>query len=317
MIDWGLILLGILLLAAGGEVLIRGALALAHRMQVSQLLTGLVVVGFGTSAPELAVSLDAALSASPDIAVGNVIGSNIGNILLILGVSAVILPLVFQPMALRRDAVAMLLATVAVMLLATGGELGRIHGGLMLTGLVGYLVWAYTTEKRSPLPAGELHAAESVEVKPLQTGPALTVVMLVVGLLLLIGGSRVLLVGAVGIARDLGLSEALIGLTLVAVGTSLPELTVSVMAAIRRHADVAIGNILGSNIFNILGILGVSALVQPLPLAPRILSFDQWVMLASALLLTLFLISGRRLSRSEGVVLLMGYGAYVAAGIAV
>lgn len=315
MIDWSLVALGILLLAGGGEVLIRGALALAQRMQVSPLLSGLVVVGFGTSAPELAVSLEAALSASPDIAVGNVIGSNIGNILLILGVSAAILPLVFQPMALRRDAVAMLLATVSVMLLAAGGDLGRIQGGLMLTGLVGYLIWAYITEKQGNLPAGELHAAESAEVKPLQTGPVLTVVMLLAGLALLIGGSRVLLIGAVGIATDLGLSEALIGLTLVAVGTSLPELTVSVMAAIRRHADVAIGNILGSNIFNILGILGVSALVQPLPLAARMAWFDQWVMLGSAVLLTLFLISGRRLSRLEGVVLLLGYGAYVAVGV--
>lgn len=139
--------------------------------------------------------------------------------------------------------------------------------------------------------------------------------MLAVGLGLLIAGSRVLLTGATGIALELGLSEALVGLTLVAVGTSLPELTVSVMAAIRRHADVAIGNILGSNIFNILGILGVSALVQPLPLASRMAWFDQWVMLGAAVLLTLFLVSGRRLSRLEGVVLLMGYGAYVAVGV--
>ena len=139
--------------------------------------------------------------------------------------------------------------------------------------------------------------------------------MLAVGLGFLIAGSRVLLTGATGIALELGLSEALVGLTVVAVGTSLLELTVSVMAAIRRHADVAIGNILGSNIFNILGILGVSALVQPLPLASRMAWFDQWVMLGSAVLLTLFLVSGRRLSRLEGVVLLMGYGAYVAVGV--
>ncbi len=315
MIDWMLVLLGIGLLAGGGEVLIRGALALAQRMRVSPLLTGLVVVGFGTSAPELAVSVDAALSESPGIAVGNVIGSNIGNILLILGVSATILPLIYQPMALRRDAVAMLVATVMVMLLAAGGALGPVEGALMFAGLVAYLIWAYLTEKQGNLPASGLHAAESEEVKPLPTGPVLTVAMLAAGLALLIGGSRVLLSGAVGIATDLGLSEALIGLTLVAVGTSLPELTVSVMAAIRRHADVAIGNVLGSNIFNILGILGVSALVQPLPLAARMAWFDQWVMLGAAVLLTLFLISGRRLSRLEGVVLLLGYGAYVAVGV--
>ncbi|WP_077531741.1 calcium/sodium antiporter [Vreelandella utahensis] len=310
-----LIGVGIVLLASGGELLIRGALTLAQRLGISPLLSGLVVVGFGTSAPELVVSLDAALSSRPDIAVGNVIGSNIGNILLILGVSATILPLVYQPMALRRDAVAMLVATVAVMLLAAEGTLGAVQGAVMLAGLAGYLIWAYTTEKDSQLPAGELHAAESAEVTPLPAGPGTTLVMLAVGLALLIGGSRVLLTGATSIATELGLSEALIGLTLVAVGTSLPELTVSVMAAIRRHADVAIGNILGSNIFNILGILGVSALVQPLPLASRMAWFDQWVMLGSAVLLTLFLVSGRRLSRLEGVVLLMGYGAYVAVGV--
>ncbi|MYL25628.1 MULTISPECIES: calcium/sodium antiporter [Halomonadaceae] len=313
--DLMLIAAGIVLLASGGELLIRGALTLAQRLGISPLLSGLVVVGFGTSAPELVVSLDAALSSRPDIAVGNVIGSNIGNILLILGVSATILPLVYQPMALRRDAVAMLVATVAVMLLAAGGTLGAVQGAVMLTGLAGYLIWAYTTEKGSQLPAGELHAAESAEMTPLPVGPGLTLVMLAVGLGLLIGGSRVLLTGASSIAAELGLSEALIGLTLVAVGTSLPELTVSVMAAIRRHADVAIGNILGSNIFNILGILGVSALVQPLPLASRMAWFDQWIMLGAAVLLTLFLVSGRRLSRLEGVVLLMGYGAYVAVGV--
>ncbi len=305
------LLLGIAMLALGGEALIRGALASARRLGVSPLLSGLVIVGFGTSAPELVVSVDAALNQRPDIAIGNVVGSNIGNILLILGVCALITPMKVKPLALRRDAVTVVAASLLFVLLAAGGALQRLDALVLLLSLLAYLCWAYWSETYRSAPLGEVHLAEAEEVSGVPQSTLLTVAALAAGLLLLIVGSKVLLSGAVGIAQTLGVSETVIGLTLVAVGTSLPEFSISVIAALRRHADVAIGNILGSNIFNLLGILGLSALLQPLPLAGRILYFDQWVMLASALLLLLFLHTGRRLSRLEGGVLLLIYGSYL------
>lgn len=311
MIDFVLLLVGVGLLTLGGEALIRGALAAARRLNVSPLLSGLVIVGFGTSSPELVVSVDAALSGSPDIAVGNVVGSNIANILLILGLSATITVLRVTPLSLRRDAVMVIVATLIFMVLALGGGLGRLDAAIFLLVLLAYLTWAYQTEKNSTVPSAELHQAEADEVQSVPQTVWWTVSAIVLGLLLLIGGSQVLLNGAIGIAQRFGVSEALIGLTLVAVGTSLPELTVSVMAALRKHADVAVGNVLGSNIFNLLAILGISALVEPLPLAQRIQSFDQWAMLGAAVLLVLFLLKKQQLTRLAGITFLLAYVAYV------
>lgn len=311
MLDFLYLVLGIALLTVGGEALIRGSLAAAKRLGVSPLLSGLVIVGFGTSAPELVVSVNAAIDGRPDIAIGNVVGSNIGNILLILGICALITPLAVKPLALRRDAVTVVAASVLFLVLVGGDALGRPDAAIFLVALVAYLVWAYWSERFHAAPSGELHKAEAEEVSTVPKSVLWTVIAVVLGLLLLIAGSQVLLIGAIGIAAHFGVPEAVIGLTLVAVGTSLPELSISVIAAIRRHADVAVGNILGSNIFNLLGILGVSALLQPLPVHPRVLQFDQWVMLGTSLLLLLFLYTGRRLSRSEGGVLLIGYGIYV------
>ncbi|PPK49804.1 calcium/sodium antiporter [Marinobacter persicus] len=310
MLDFLFLVLGIALLTVGGEALIRGSLAAAKRLGVSPLLSGLVIVGFGTSAPELVVSVNAAIDGRPDIAIGNVVGSNIGNILLILGICALITPLTVKPLALRRDAVTVVAASVLFLVLVGGNALGRPDAAIFLVALVAYLVWAYWSERLHAAPSGELHKAEAEELSTVPKSVLWTVIAVVFGLLLLIAGSQVLLIGAIGIAAHFGVPEAVIGLTLVAVGTSLPELSISVIAAIRRHADVAVGNILGSNIFNLLGILGVSALLQPLPVHPRVLQFDQWVMLGASLLLLLFLYTGRRLSRSEGGVLLIGYGIY-------
>jgi cation:H+ antiporter len=315
MLDLVFVLIGIGLLAAGGESLIRGALGAANRLGISPLLSGLVIVGFGTSTPELVVSLDAAVNHLPDLAIGNVVGSNIANILLILGLCASLTPMSVKPIALYRDAVVMVGASVLFLWLARDGLLGRGGGALFLGSLVAYLVWAYRSEVIQGAPAGEVHAAEAGELAALPRSTFLTVAAIVLGLVLLIGGSRMLVSGAVEIAEHWGVSQAVIGLTLVAVGTSLPELTVSVMAALRRHADVAIGNVLGSNIFNLLGILGVAALTQPLVVNARILQFDQWVMLGAALLLPLFLYSARRLGRAEGAMLLAGYGAYLWYGL--
>lgn len=302
--------LGVGLLTVGGEALIRGSLAAATRLGISPLLSGLIIVGFGTSSPELVVSVDAAINQQPDIAIGNVVGSNIGNILLILGICALITPLAVKPLALRRDAATVVAASVLFVVLVGGSSLGRADAAIFLAALAAYLAWAYWSERFHAAPSGELHRAEAEELSAVPKSVLWTVLAIVFGLLLLIGGSRVLLTGAVGIAEHFGVSEAVIGLTLVAVGTSLPELSISVIAAIRRHADVAVGNILGSNIFNLLGILGISALLQPLPVHARILQFDQWVMLGTALLLALFLYTERRLSRLEGATLLAGYGVY-------
>lgn len=306
-----LLILGIALLTAGGEALIRGSLAAARRFGVSPLLSGIVIVGFGTSTPELVVSIDAAVNGRPDIAIGNVVGSNIGNVLLILGICALITPLAVRPLALRRDAVMVVAASVLFLVLVGGSSLGRVDAAIFLSALLAYLLWAYLTERSSYAPSAELHRAEAEEFSRVPESVLWTVVAVVSGLALLIGGSHVLLTGAVGIADHFGVSEAVIGLTVVAIGTSLPELSISVIAAIRRHADVAVGNILGSNIFNLLGILGVSALLQPLPVHARILQFDQWVMLGAALLLIVFLYTGRRLGRMEGGLLLIGYGVYI------
>lgn len=306
-----LLLLGVVLLTAGGEALIRGSLAAAKRLGISPLLSGLVIVGFGTSAPELVVSIDAAVNGRPDIAIGNVVGSNIGNVLLILGICALIAPLAVRPLALRRDAITVVAASLLFLFLVGGSALNQTDGLIFLLALFAYLSWAYYTERSSSAPTAELHKAEAEELSLMPKTVLWIVAAVLFGLLLLIGGSQVLLLGAVGIANHFGVSEAVIGLTLVAVGTSLPELSISVIAAIRRHADVAVGNILGSNIFNLLGILGISALLQPLPVHARILQFDQWVMLGAALLLTLFLYTGRRLNRVEGGLLLISYGIYV------
>ncbi|TGG95059.1 calcium/sodium antiporter [Natronospirillum operosum] len=317
MLNMLLVAVGVLLLTSGGEALIRGSLAAANRLGISPLLSGLLIVGFGTSAPELVVSIDAALNDRPDIAIGNVVGSNIGNILLILGVCALITPLAVKPLVLRRDGVTVVAASMLFLVLVGGDALARSDATLFLLALAAYLIWAYLTERSGESPSAELHQAEGQEVTTLPRTTLWIVMAVVFGLVLLIAGSQVLLKGAVGIAESLGVSEAVIGLTLVALGTSLPELSISVIAAFRRHADVAIGNVLGSNIFNLLGILGISALLQPLPVHARILQFDQWVMLGTSLILLFFLFTGSRLSRFEGGLLLLSYGAYLALGFTV
>jgi cation:H+ antiporter len=303
--------IGVLLLTTGGEALIRGALAAANRMGVSPLLSGLLIVGFGTSAPELVVSVDAAIHQQPDIAIGNVVGSNISNILLILGLCALITPLAVKPLVLRRDGITVVIASILFLVLVGGNALARADATILLLTLVAYLTWAYWTERTGVAPSAELHKAEAQETSSLPKSAMWILMAILLGLALLVGGAQVLLKGAVGIAESLGVSQAVIGLTLVAVGTSLPELSITVIAAFRKHADVAIGNILGSNIFNLLGILGVSALLQPLPVHERILQFDQWVMLGTSLILLLFLYTGNRLSRLEGGLLVLGYAVYL------
>ena len=276
---------GLVLLVVGGDALVRGAVALARRFGVSPLLVGLTLVGFGTSTPELLTSLQAAWIGAPGIAVGNVVGSNVANILLILAVAALIRPLATSREALARDGTVVALAALACLGVVVAGTLERWAGAVLVAGLVAYVVHTYRRERVAGDASARMHAAEATAAEP---GPHPVTVALgftAGGLVLTILGARLLVTGAVEIARAAGVSDTLVGLTLVAVGTSLPELVTSIVASLRRQGDVAFGNILGSNIYNVLGILGVTALARPIPVPPEVLRLDIWIMLAATALL--------------------------------
>jgi len=318
-----LIIGGLVLLAAGGELLVRGAVQLAERMGVSPLLIGLTLVGFGTSTPELVTSVQAALIGSPGIAVGNAVGSNIANILLILGLAALISPVAVGSNALKRDGVLMVGVAVLLTAIAFVLPIGRVVGLLFLAGLVGYMVHAWRQERAGTdghTAAFEKAQAFEATHPGLHAPPArdagvrpvlLAVGFVLGGLALVIFGGRFLVDGAIQLARGFGVSETVIGLTVVAVGTSMPEFITSLVAALRRQSDVALGNILGSNIYNILGILGVTGLISPTVVPPEIARFDNFIMLAASLLLFAFAWTGLRVGRREGGALLAGYVAYV------
>jgi cation:H+ antiporter len=304
---------GLALLALGGELLVRGAVGMAARLGISPLLAGLTIVGFGTSTPELATSVQAALGGSPGIAIGNVVGSNIANILFILGLSAVILPLSVNPASFARDSIALggsaVLATGAMLL----GVIGPLAGIVLIAALIGYVWWAYKSESAShdAEAVRHEHEAEDRPVPP-GTGPLVLGGMIVAGLAAAIFGAGWLVDGAVVLASAAGVSESVIGLTVVAVGTSLPELIACVIAVLRKHEDVALGNIVGSNIYNLCGILGLTALIHPIEVPAEIAAFDIWVMLGVTALLIVQLRSGWKLSRIEGALLVALYAGYTA-----
>ncbi len=302
---------GLGLLVLGAEGLVRGGVGLARRLGVSPLLVGVTVVAWGTSTPELVVSVEAALKGLDGIAVGNIVGSNIANILLILAVAAVISPITVRPEAIRRDGLFVLGAALLFIALAlTTDRLTGWHGVLCLGLLVSTAVITYRQERQGGTASGELHAAEAEEVQAVPMNPVLAAAMVAGGIGLLVVGGELMIGAAVNIARGFGIPEVVIGLTLVAVGTSLPELVTSVVAAIRRHSDIALGNILGSNIYNILGILGVSSLIAPTAIPPEIAATEMWVMLAATLLLVPAMLSGR-VGRGLGIAMLVAYAAYV------
>ena len=304
-----MLLAGLGLLILGGELLVRGAVAVATALGVSPLLIGLTRVGVGTSTPELVTSVQAALAGSPGVAVGNVVGSNIANILLILGVAALIRPVAADPRAFRRDGAVLAAATALALGILLSGDLGRPAGALLTALLAGYLVLAYRLERGAAPAVAALSRAEAAPPRPGLLRPAATAAA---GLVLVILGAGWLVEAAITLAQGLGVSDTLIGLTLVAVGTSLPELTVTVTAALRGQGAVAFGNIVGSNIYNILGILGVTALVRPIAVPPEIAAFDGWVMAAATLALIVAAATGGRVNRAEGAALLAAYAAYLA-----
>ena len=301
---------GLALLVVGGEAVVRGAVGVARRLGVSELLIGLTLVGFGTSAPELVTSIKAALAGSPGIAIGNVVGSNIGNILLILATVVLIRPIAVDPTAVRRDGAFMAAATLLLCLLGIGiGELARWVGALLVAALAAYLVVAAVMERHNGA-AAQMHKAEGHLHDPVPSPLWLSLLIAVAGLACLIFGADLLVTGAITLARLAGVSETVIGLTVVAIGTSLPELVASLAAAIKGRADVAFGNIVGSNIYNILGILGVTALISPLPFPPDMGLRDWIALLGSAALLIIYSGSRVRLGRPEGAVMLALYALY-------
>lgn len=298
------LVIGLVGLFVGGEFLVRGAVGIARKFGLSPLVIGLTVVGFGTSAPELLVSVQAALGGTPAIAMGNVVGSNIANILLILGVAAVISPVALGFGPLRRDLGVMLAATLALWGMILGGYLGRIEGLILFAGLLGFL---YTA-----LRSGKVEVDEKLvtaDPPPLWRAALIAVA----GLAVLMISARLLITSATEIARAFGVTEAVIGLTIVAIGTSLPELATSVVAALRKQADIAVGNVVGSNIFNILGILGLTALIAPVPVDPRFAGVDMAVAFAAAAGLAFVSWKWGRLGRPAGAGLLVAYAGYVGA----
>lgn len=307
------IVFGLVLLALGGEALVRGAVGIGQRMALSPLVVGLVLVGFGTSTPELAATMSAALAGSPGIALGNVIGSNIANILLILGISALIWPIATEPRAFKRDAPMLALTTLAFVAFAFTGQFGRLVGAGFLAVLAAYLLITYLQERRLPDAQARIHAGEAELASPHPHAVWLSALFVLVGIGALIAGATLTVSGSVAVARAFGMSEAVIGLTIVAIGTSLPELSSSVIAALRRHTDIAFGNIIGSNIFNILGILGATALVTPIVVPPDVRPFDLWALAGATALVLFFAFTDHQLSRREGGVLLALYIAYMGA----
>lgn len=293
--------IGLVALFLGGEYLVRGASSIARKFNLSPMVIGLTIVGFGTSAPELLVSVQAALEGQPAIAIGNVLGSNIANILLILGTSAAIAALMIPLSKVWRDLGFMLAATALLWWMLLDGTVSRFEGVILVAGLIGFLATAFL--------AGQVDAPEK---DPHPVSMPMALVETIGGLIALVIGARLLIDSSTELARAFGISEAVIGLTIVAVGTSLPELATSVIAALRKQTEIAVGNVVGSNIFNILGILGVTALITPIPVDPRFASVDMIWVAATAIGLTLTAIFLKGLPRIAGFGLLAVYGAYVA-----
>ena len=314
---------GLAALVLGASLLVRGASKLALSLGISPLVVGLTVVAFGTSAPEVAVSVGAVLDGNPDIAIGNVVGSNIFNVLFILGISALITPLVVNSQLIRQEVPIMIGASLLLLALGLDGTLSFWDGGVLLALLVVYTVFLVAQSRRESKAASVASAASAAnDETPLPAAARAwddrllaQIVLIVAGLVALVFGSDWLVTASIAFAKTLGVSDLVIGLTIVAAGTSMPEVATSITAAIKGERDIAVGNVVGSNTFNILGCLGVSGLVSGdlgLAMAPSLLAFDIWVMIAVALACLPVFLSGREIARWEGAVFTAYYAAYVA-----
>jgi len=308
---------GLILLVIGASTLVRGASKLAMSFGISPLVIGLTIVAFGTSAPEVAVSVGAVLDGKTDIAMGNVVGSNIFSVLFILGISALIAPLVVNIQLIRQEVPIMLGASLLLLALSLDGQLSFLDGGFLFALLVAYTVFLVVQSRRETQAAKDEFAGA---VAPVEAGAwdshwAAQIGLIAAGLVALVLGSEYLVQASVSFAKAMGVSDLVIGLTIVAAGTSMPEVATSITAAIKGERDIAVGNVVGSNTFNILGCLGISGLVSGdlgLEIAPSLLAFDIWVMLAVALACLPVFITGRQIARWEGGIFLGYYAAYVA-----
>jgi len=303
-----LLILGLAALTFGAEGLVRGSASLAIRFGLTPLIIGLTIVAFGTSTPELVVSLGASLNNQGDISIGNVVGSNIFNIGIILGLTALLCPVKVSLQVIKKDGPIMIAVSLLSLFLITRGTISRLEGIALFTALVAYTAYSIWLAKKEVSAEIEQQFQEGVPSR--SKSLYLDLLFIVGGLLLLVFGSRLLVISATDIARLIGISEAVIGLTIIAAGTSMPELATSIVAALRRQPDIAVGNVVGSNIFNILGILGVASIAKPLS-ATGITKLDLWVMVGFSVALLPLLYTDLKLQRWEGGSLLFGYTLYL------
>lgn len=309
---------GLVFLVGGGELLVRGATGLAAALKIPPLVIGLTVVAFGTSAPELAVSLQSALAGSPDVAIGNLVGSNIFNVLFILGLSAIVVPLLVSPSLIYRDVPLMILASLLLYAFGIDGTISRLDGGILFGLLVIYVTYLVRQSRRSTIEAEKELEKQGGEASVAQQKGygflVLCAVLLIGGVTILTLGSRLLVDGSTTIARMWGVSELMIGLTIVAIGTSLPEVATSILAAIRGQRDIAVGNVVGSNIFNLLSVLGLSSIIAPqgIAVSGSAMAFDIPVMIAVAIACLPIFLTGSIISRWEGCLFFFFYLVYTA-----
>ncbi len=302
--------IGLALLLFSADFMVRGAVGIARSFGLPPLVIGLSVIAIGTSAPELVTTLTAALNDAADLALGNIVGSNLANMLLILGVAAVMRPIVCSPRVIARDGSTVLAATALFVAIGMTGTFVLWHGLVLLAGLVTYLYLTYRAESASD--AESLHKQDADDVSGVPERIWVSLLLTLGGLAGTVIGAKLLVDGGVAVAESLGVSQAVIGLTLVALGTSLPELAIVIVASLRGHSDVALGNVLGSNIFNLLGITGAVTLVTPLAVPATLLAFDFWVLLGVTILMLPMMLTGGRLCRREGALLIVLYGVYMA-----
>jgi cation:H+ antiporter len=305
-----LLVAGLVVLWLGGEAFVYGSVAIANRLNVPKLVIGLTLVGFGTSLPELVTSLTAAMSGAPGLAVGNVVGSNIANALLILGVAAMIAPVACRPDGFYRDILALAVATAVGTALILHGQITRLAGIMLSLGIAAYVGLVYYQERGRHSAAGDILTAEAQVISPLPYALAFAGAMAVCGLAAVLGGAWLLVTAAIELAAQWHVSSTLIGLTIVAVGTSLPELAITVVASMRGQSDVALGNIMGSNIFNLLAILGLTAVVHPIVVPDEIGAFDVTVMSAATILILAAAATRTKLVNRQGIAMLLAYLGY-------
>ncbi len=306
------VLFGFVFLLGGADILVRGAVGLARRLDISPLVIGMTIIAFGTSAPEFMVSFDAALAGSSAMALGNVIGSNIANILLIIGVAALLRPISIKPFVLTGDGLMLFGATALFAWFCWRGVIDNWQGGILLVVFVFFIAHAYWRGSHDGGVSAEMYGEEVKEFEGLTSLRRIWMALLA-GLAGIILGADLLVDGGSKMARIYGVADEVIGLTVLAIGTSLPELAASVVAAMRGHVDVAVGNVIGSNLFNLLAVIGSVALVMPLDVPQQVMNFDLWLMLGVTALMLPFFVGGWRLSRPVAFCLLMGYGAYITA----